>query len=213
MVIRINTDKGTVVIESDDPDVEVVVKQGGKQIEIIDLKTKNKIELKGGEYEFQLAKEGTGLRLSTDRLTLMRGDKKMVKIRRAEGLPKEITNSIGMKLVLIPAGKFVMGSPASEANRQPDEEQHQVEITKPFYMGVYTVTQAEYEKVMGKNPSYFSATGGGKDRVQGKDTSMFPVEQVSWSEAVEFCSKLSELPEEKDKGRQIPLAHGGRVGV
>lgn len=118
---------------------------------------------------------------------------------------KEITNSIGMKLVLIPAGKFTMGSPKDEKDRGTDEEQHEVEITKPFYLGVYTVTQAEYEKVMGKNPSWFSVTGGGKDTVQGLDTSRFPVENVSWDDAVEFCKKLSEVPEEKKAGRAYRL--------
>ncbi len=118
---------------------------------------------------------------------------------------KQITNSIGMKLVLIPAGKFMMGSPASEKNRAPNEEQHEVAITKPFYLGMYTVTQAEYKKVMGKNPSYFSATGGGKGQIQGKDTSQFPVETVSWEDAVEFCRKLSELPGEMAAGRKYRL--------
>ena len=132
-----------------------------------------------------------------------------------------------MKLVLIPAGKFMMGSPKDKKDPSDDEEQHEVEITKPFYMGVYDVTQTEYEKVMGKNPSWFSATGGGKDRVQGMetsrfpvmargtgrvahrvqgmDTSRFPVETVSWDDAVEFCRKLSELLEEKGAGRVYRL--------
>ena len=123
----------------------------------------------------------------------------------AEGI-KQITNSIGMKLVLIPAGKFMMGSPASESGRKPlpahnsDEEQHEVEITQPFYMGMYAVTQEEYKRVMGNNPSYFSATGDGKAQVQGMDTSRFPVEQVSWDDAVEFCRKLSEMSQEKTGG-------------
>ncbi len=123
----------------------------------------------------------------------------------AQDRPKEITNSIGMKLVLIPAGKFMMGSPKDEKDRFDDEEQHEVEITKPFYMGVYDVTQAEYEKVMGKNPSYFSAAGDGKDRVKDMDTTRFPVEMISWADAVEFCRKLSEMPEEKQAGRVYRL--------
>ena len=53
------------------------------------------------------------------------------------------------------------------------------------------MTQAQYQRVMGKSPSYFSALGKGKDRVSG-DTSQLPVEQVSWNEAVAFCGKLSE---------------------
>ena len=118
---------------------------------------------------------------------------------------KSITNSIGMKLVLIPAGKFMMGSPKDEQNRRNNEEQHEVEITQPFYMGMYTVTQAEYQQVMGKNPSWFSVTGIGKDKVQGMDTSRFPVEMVSWENAVEFCRKLSGLSEEKEEGRKYRL--------
>ena len=119
--------------------------------------------------------------------------------------PNEITNSIGMKLALIPAGKFIMGSPKDEKDRWYDEEQHEVSITKPFYLGVYVVTQAEYEKVMGNNPSYFSPKGGGKDKVKDMDTGQFPVETVSWDDAVAFCKKLSELPEEKKAGRVYRL--------
>ena len=72
------------------------------------------------------------------------------------GTPVEMTNSIGMKLVLIPPGEFLMGSPEGEVGRQARERRHQVRITKPFYLGVYEVTQAEYERVMGTNPSVTS---------------------------------------------------------
>jgi formylglycine-generating enzyme required for sulfatase activity len=122
-------------------------------------------------------------------------------------IPKQITNSIGMRLVPIPAGKFFMGSPVKEAGRNIYDESplHIVEITQPFFMGVYEVTQEEYEKVMGKNPSWFSSHGNGKEKVQGIDTSRFPVEQVSWEDAVEFCRKLSSLPPEKENGRVYTL--------
>ena len=103
-----------------------------------------------------------------------------------------ITNGIGMKLALIPPGKFLMGSPENEQDREDDEKRHEVEITRPFFMGIYTVTQEEYEKVMGTNPSYFSPTGEGADEVSGQDTSRFPVEQVSWEEAVQFCEVLTK---------------------
>src|SRR5262249_13720897 len=66
-----------------------------------------------------------------------------------------LTNALGMKLVLIPAGTFDMGSPRGEVGHKADEEQHRVEITRPFYMGACEVTQEEYEKVVRKNPSYF----------------------------------------------------------
>ena len=74
-----------------------------------------------------------------------------------------------------------------------EHPQHEVRITRPFYLGVTEVTQAQYEAVMGSNPSWFAATGGGKDKVAGQSTSQHPVENVSWLEAVKFCNKLSEM--------------------
>ncbi len=136
------------------------------------------------------------------------------------GVPVEITNSIGMRLVLIPPGEFMMGSPKElieEELKRPDNDQwykvhlpaegpqHRVRITKPFYLGTYLVTQQEYQRVMGTNPSEFSATGKGKDKVAGQDTMRFPVEQVSWDHAVEFCRKLSNLSEENVAGRLYRL--------
>jgi formylglycine-generating enzyme required for sulfatase activity len=112
--------------------------------------------------------------------------------------PPVISNSIGMKLVRIPAGRFMLGSPKDEPGRDADDEpQRPVTIAKPFYMGVYEVTQAEYEKVTGKNPATFNKAGGG-----GPD---HPVEVVSWNDAVAFCWKLSQLPEEKQAGRRYRL--------
>lgn len=92
----------------------------------------------------------------------------------------EVTNSLGMKLMLIPPGEFQMGSPADEAEHSSDESQHHVRLTQPYYLGKFEVTQAEYEKVMGGNPSRF--TGDARR----------PVETVSWHDAVEFCRRLSE---------------------
>ena len=80
---------------------------------------------------------------------------------RGQDAAKEVTNSIGMKLVRIPAGKFVMGSPANEAERDARETQHEVAITRPFYLGVYPVTQGQFQKVMGGNPSFFHPRNGG----------------------------------------------------
>lgn len=116
-----------------------------------------------------------------------------------------ITNSLGMKLALIPAGEFAMGSPESEKGREHGERQHPVRITKPFYLGVFEVTQAEYEHLIGTNPSRFSPEGGGKKTVAGLKTDWFPVESVSQEDAVEFCRQLSALPEEKAAGRVYRL--------
>jgi formylglycine-generating enzyme required for sulfatase activity len=103
-----------------------------------------------------------------------------------------VTNSIGMKLRLIPAGEFMMGSPATESGRSDNETQHRVTLTKPFYLGVTEVTQEQYQKVMVTNPS----------KVKGPQN---PVERVNWAEAVEFCGKLSAMPAEKTAGHVYRL--------
>ena len=105
---------------------------------------------------------------------------------------ESITNSIGMKLVLIPAGTFTMGSPVGEVGRISSEMQHEVTLSKSYYLGAFEVTQNEYERVMGNNPS---KSKGAKN----------PVEMVSWDEAVSFCKKLSEMPMEKAAGREYRL--------
>jgi formylglycine-generating enzyme required for sulfatase activity len=111
-----------------------------------------------------------------------------------------IVNSIGMKLVLVKPGVFLMGSPANEAEREDDEYQHEVEITQPFYAGSYPVIQEQYRRVMGENPSWFSSeTRFSSETVKGVDMHLFPVESVSWKEAAEFCRRLSELPDKKTK--------------
>jgi formylglycine-generating enzyme required for sulfatase activity len=96
---------------------------------------------------------------------------------------KTIVNSIGMKLKLIPAGEFQMGSPDAEPYHYDDETRHLVKISMPFYLGVYEVTQQQYEKIMGARP------WEDKDRVrEGAD---YPAVWVSWDDAVEFCRRLS----------------------
>ena len=105
--------------------------------------------------------------------------------------PEITARSIGMKLVYIAPKTFMMGSPNTEEGHFRDELQHEVEITRGFYLGKYTVTQEEYTKLMGTNPSWFSSTGGGKEKVAGLETSRFPVEMVTWQDAKEFCRRLS----------------------
>ncbi len=106
---------------------------------------------------------------------------------------KVLTNSIGMKLVLIPKGTFNMGLLPTKWVPKPGP-QHQVTISNDFYMGVTEVTQTQYKRVMGGNPSGFQGS-----KVEG-DSSNYPVDQITWSDAVEFCKRLSELPEEKAAG-------------
>lgn len=114
-----------------------------------------------------------------------------------------ISNGIAMKLAWIPPGHFLMGSPCTEADRNDNEYQHRVEITRGFHMGLYPVTQAEYRKVMGDHQSHFSSTGGGKWTLKGVDTEFFPVEMVTCYNAMEFCARLTD--HEKNLGRVYDL--------
>jgi formylglycine-generating enzyme required for sulfatase activity len=94
---------------------------------------------------------------------------------------KTWTNSIGMEFILIPAGTFMMGSPDTDAEADKDEKPaHRVTLSQPFSLGKYPVTQAQWETVMGNNPSRFTGT---PDR---------PVENVSWHDVQAFLHKLNE---------------------
>jgi formylglycine-generating enzyme required for sulfatase activity len=87
----------------------------------------------------------------------------------------------GMRFVLLPAGSFLMGSPDSEPAREPQEQQHRVSIERPFYLGVYEVTQAEWRKVTGTNPSRFSGCA------------RCPVERVNYHDIEQFIDRLNHL--------------------
>ena len=95
-----------------------------------------------------------------------------------------IENSIGMVLVPIPAGEFLMGSPETEPGRLSNEVQHQVTLTKPFLLGVHEVTQGQWQAVMGTTP------WKGKQYVKEGDD--YPATHVNSHDAVEFCRQLSE---------------------
>lgn len=107
-------------------------------------------------------------------------------------LPVSKTIDLGegaeIKMVLIPAGEFTMGSPPAERGRQDNETLHRVRITRPFYLGVYPVTQSQWSTVMGDNPSRF----------EGPEN---PVEMISWFHAGEFIEKVGDgirLPTEAE---------------
>jgi formylglycine-generating enzyme required for sulfatase activity len=118
---------------------------------------------------------------------------------RAPGVVRAImwrvrtSKSTGLETVPLAAREFLMGSPAGEGYRRTDEKQHKVRITRPFLIGVTEVTQEQYRKVMDASPSWFAKTGGGKGAVDGLDTSEFPVEMVTWFDAIEFCNRLSKM--------------------
>ena len=111
-----------------------------------------------------------------------------------------VINSIGMRFKLIKAGNFKMGSPVTEEGREKQEVQHSVSITKSYHLGVYEVTQEQYQKVTGKNPSSFP-----RQKPADGNTNNYPVEGVSWEDAIAFCQRLSEMPEEQAAGRVYRL--------
>ena len=97
-----------------------------------------------------------------------------------------LPGGVGLDMNWIKLGTFIMGSPSDELGREDDEIQHEVTLSKGYWMGKYEVTQAQYEAVMGTNPSKW----------KGAD---LPVEMVSWNDAMVFCAKLTEI--EKAAGR------------
>jgi formylglycine-generating enzyme required for sulfatase activity len=99
---------------------------------------------------------------------------------------REFTNSVGMKFVLIEPGTFLMGSDTDTANEKPV---HEVTLSKGFYLQTTEVTQAQWQAVMGNNPSFFK----GPDR---------PVENVSWDDVQKFPGKLNAM--EKDTRYRLP---------
>ena len=104
---------------------------------------------------------------------------------------EDLGDGVKLEMVLIPAGKFMMGSPSNEEGRNDNETQHQVTLTKPFYMGKYEVTQEQWEAVMGE--SYHSddfypiGTKGAK----------LPVEVPTWNDCKEFIKKLNGITKRK----------------
>ena len=93
----------------------------------------------------------------------------------------DLNATVALDMIWVQPGTFKMGSPTTESDRGTDETEHNVTITQGFYLGKYEVTQAQYEVVIGSNPSEFNATGNG-DR---------PVEDLNWTEAMAFCEQLT----------------------
>ncbi|HEX8916356.1 MAG TPA: formylglycine-generating enzyme family protein, partial [Humisphaera sp.] len=121
-------------------------------------------------------------------------------------------NSIGIEFVRISPGSFDMGSGAGEPGRAADEGSHRVTLTRPFYLATTKVSQRQWERVMGANPSHF----------RGPD---LPVDQATWEEAAEFCRRLGaaegrayRLPTEAEweyaarAGTTTPFGVGATIG-
>ncbi|MEA5450446.1 SUMF1/EgtB/PvdO family nonheme iron enzyme [Leptolyngbya sp. CCNP1308] len=103
------------------------------------------------------------------------------RLAKAEYFVETLAKGVSLEMVKIPAGQFLMGSPANEKGRSDNESpQHSVTVPE-FWLSKYPITQAQYQAVMGENPSQFSQSGANR-----------PVEMVSWYDAVAFCQALSQ---------------------
>jgi formylglycine-generating enzyme required for sulfatase activity len=146
-------------------------------------------------------------RRSADAEIKLRGEKVVAALADkafGEKAQKEFTNAIGMKLVLIPAGEFLMGSPETEQGRKPDESpQHKVRITKQFYIGATTVTKDQFAAFV-HDISYRTerekAGGASWSSVGFRQAGSHPVVNVSWNDAKAFCAWLS-----KKEGKEYRL--------
>jgi formylglycine-generating enzyme required for sulfatase activity len=109
----------------------------------------------------------------------------------AAGEIRELT-ALKVRFCWCPSGTFKMGSPADAVGSERNEQQFEVSLSKGFWMQQTELTQAQYEALMGINPSHFRGD-------------LNPVESVSFSDAQEFCRRLCELPPEKNSGNLYRL--------
>lgn len=101
-------------------------------------------------------------------------------------------NSLGMTFEPVPAGEYERGPRPAEIDTSADQQpRHRVQITRAFLVEQHEVTQGQFQEVTGRNPSWFSPQGEGQAQVAGMDTSQFPVENVTWFDAVDFANRLS----------------------
>lgn len=168
---------GSVVLRSEPSGASVAL--DGKTIGLTPLEVK---DLPPGEYRYRLSLAGHADGLVTGKVEAGTATEITLALDKAtaveRGKPYRVP-SLGLTLMPIRAGLFIMGSSESEAGHDTDETRRQVRLTRDFWLGQYEVTQAEWRDVMGTSPSYFTG-----DRL--------PVEQVSWSDAMDFCRRLTE---------------------
>ena len=234
-VFKVKTADGILVVQVNEPNAEVFVDGDRMTVSWNDGGTKAEIHVKPGTRKVEVKKDGFGVD-GTD-LTFRDGDRVVFtarllpdqRVAKADQPPPErpsppptpaatgenpadITNSIGMKLKLIKPGKFLMGSPKEEEGREENEgPQHEVEITKAFYMGACPVTRGQFAAFVKDDGYQTEAEKDGKGGfglnlatakweqkleytwrhpgfTQGDD---HPVVEVSWNDATAFCAWLS----------------------
>ena len=170
------------------------------------------------ELEFKPAKPDEAKKASPEETAAIAAEREAREAKRGlwaeqvAGSPKEIKNSVGMKLVYIPPGKFTMGSPESEVGREAQEVLHEVELTKGFYMSAHEVTVGQFKQFVADTKYQTDGERDGKGAYGANEagqieamharftwktpgfeqTDDHPVVDVSWSDAKAFCNWLSE---------------------
>jgi serine/threonine protein kinase len=215
------------LIASGDPGAIILTNEKSSNPITIEPDQRKGLRLTSGPYNVRFEEDPPTALSQPSRIMISRGRRTVVEIQRgparsapsaplsqtgrnanalSQPLPAEIINSVGLRLRLIPAGGFVMGAPDMEPGRESLEGPlHRVQITHPFYMGVYEVTQSEFQHVMGHNPSRFQTANKDVPRLNVMDTKTFPMESIRWPDAVEFCEKLSALKDERHAGHVYRL--------
>lgn len=168
-----------------------------------------------GLWDVMHSRETPGRDLESEFTRTLNGQNKRFQEEAAPPIPrttsvtelaeKEISNSIGMSFVRIPAGEFMMAEPNLLKEAPVNAPKHRVVITRDYYLARYEVTQAEYIRIMGPHVSFHSSEGGGRGLMESQDTFQNPVEQVTWYDAMEFCKRLSEQSEERQAQRRYRL--------
>ena len=144
----------------------------------------------GELYQSTDAVKWTAVPGATSPYLVTMNDKKRFFCAKGEDVDRNFTiplsDTVNLDMIWIKSCTFIMSSPDDELGGINDSPQHQVTLTKDYWLGKYEVTQAQYEAVMGENPSYFKGAN-------------LPVEQVSWDDAMDFCAKLTD--QERAAGR------------
>ena len=185
---------GRLTVRADPSAIVLVV--NGRSVRPEEIRS-GEIQLPAGE-PLELQASARGYKSATRSLTLAPNgaqtwDVALEKLRGAEEGQAWTVPDLNLEMVYIRPGTFTMGSPVTEQGRNDDEIQHTVILTEGFWLGKTVVTQAQWEAVMGGNPSKFKNAG--------RDA---PVEQVSWDDAMQFCRKLTER--ERQAGH-LPEGH------